>query len=58
MFGYICGLAAPIIASQTGVATNVPIYVSGGLSLVTGVLMFGLPIETATTTWLRCQDRR
>jgi hypothetical protein len=45
--GYVCGLAAPIISSQTGTATNVPIYVSGGLMLVTGVIMCGLPIETA-----------
>lgn len=43
-------MAAPIIANGTGVSTNVPIYVSGGLFLVTGVLMFGLPIETATQT--------
>jgi hypothetical protein len=48
MIGYICGMAAPVISSQTGVSTNTPVYVSGGLFLITGVLMFGLPIETAT----------
>lgn len=47
MIGYICGMAAPVISSQSGVSINVPIYVSGGLFLVTGVLMFGLPFETA-----------
>ncbi|KAF7555382.1 hypothetical protein G7Z17_g2215 [Cylindrodendrum hubeiense] len=48
MVGYVCGLAAPVIASQAGVSTNVPIYVSGALFLLTGLIMFALPIETAT----------
>jgi len=46
MIGYVCGLAAPVISSQTRVSTNVPVYVSGALFLVTGVFMFGLPFET------------
>jgi hypothetical protein len=50
MIGYGCGMAAPVISSQTGVATNTPVYVSGALFLITGVLMFGLPIETATSS--------
>jgi hypothetical protein len=31
MIGYGCGMAAPVISSQTGVATNTPVYVSGAL---------------------------
>jgi hypothetical protein len=46
MIGYVCGMAAPIISSQAGVSTNVPVYTSGALFLVTGVVMFGLPFET------------
>ena len=46
MIGYVCGMAAPIISSQAGVNTNVPVYTSGALFLVTGVVMFGLPFET------------
>jgi hypothetical protein len=40
-------MAAPVISSQSGISTNVPIYVSGALFLVTGVMMFALPFETA-----------
>lgn len=46
MVGYVCGLAAPVISSQSGVSTNVPVYISGALFLVTGCVMFGLPFET------------
>jgi hypothetical protein len=46
MIGYVCGMAAPIISSQAGVSTNVPVYTSGALFLVTGVVMFRLPFET------------
>jgi hypothetical protein len=48
MVGYVCGMAAPIIASQSNVSANAPVMISGALFLVTGVLMVFLPIETAT----------
>lgn len=47
MVSYVCGIAAPIISNEAGVNTSVPVYVSGGLFLVTGVLMFGLPYDTS-----------
>jgi hypothetical protein len=48
MIGYAFGITAPVISSQSGTAgTSVPIWISGALFLVTGLIMFALPYETA-----------
>jgi hypothetical protein len=52
MIGYVCGIVASVISSQAGVSTNTLVYVSGALFLVTALLMFGFPIETATRSRL------
>jgi hypothetical protein len=37
--GYVCGVAAPVIASRTKVVANTPAMTSGALLLITGLLM-------------------
>ncbi|KAL1902935.1 hypothetical protein Sste5346_000847 [Sporothrix stenoceras] len=43
--GYACGIAAPVISSQSGTTTSIPIWISAGLFLFTGLVMFALPYD-------------
>ncbi|KAI5843789.1 MFS general substrate transporter [Morchella snyderi] len=42
----VCGIFAPVVAMYADLETPVPVYVSGVLFLVAGVLMLALPYET------------
>lgn len=42
----VCGIFAPVVAMYADLETPVPIYVSGVLFLVAGLLMLALPYET------------
>ncbi|KAK3337180.1 major facilitator superfamily transporter [Cercophora scortea] len=42
----IFGIMAPIVAMYGDLESDVPVYVSGGLFLVAGILVLGLPFES------------
>lgn len=41
----IFGIMAPIVALYANLTTSVPIYISGALFIVSGLLALGLPFE-------------
>ena len=41
----VFGILAPVIALYTGLETSVPIYISGALFIVSGLLALFLPFE-------------
>ncbi|PYH43603.1 putative sugar transporter [Aspergillus saccharolyticus JOP 1030-1] len=48
----IGGILAPVIAIVAGIQTSVPVYISGGMFVLAGVLVLWVPVETRGKTSL------